>query len=43
MKIALLSFNRPHYLQQVVDSIKKQTYDDYEIYLFQDGAINKYI
>ena len=42
MKIALLSFNRPHYLQQVVDSIKKQTYDDYEIYLFQDGAINKY-
>ena len=42
MKIALLSFNRPHYLQQVVDSIKKQTYDDYEIYLFQDGAINKH-
>tara|TARA_Y100000310_G_scaffold139277_1_gene138574 strand:+ start:2157 stop:3005 length:849 start_codon:yes stop_codon:yes gene_type:complete len=40
--VALVSFNRPHYLQQVIDSIKKQTYDDYEIYLFQDGAINKY-
>ena len=42
MKIALLSFNRPDYLMQVINSIKEQTYTDYEICLFQDGAINKY-
>ena len=42
MKIALLSFNRPGYLEQVIESIKTQSYDDYEIILFQDGAINKY-
>lgn len=42
MQVALLSFNRPDYLKQVVDSIKKQTYTDYKICLFQDGAINKY-
>jgi len=42
MKIALLSFNRPGYLEQVIASIKNQSFDDYEIILFQDGAINKY-
>tara|TARA_R110000824_G_scaffold206523_3_gene391678 strand:+ start:15524 stop:16369 length:846 start_codon:yes stop_codon:yes gene_type:complete len=42
MKIALLSFNRPGYLEQVIASIKTQNFDDYEIILFQDGAINKY-
>ena len=42
MKIALLSFNRPDYLMQVINSIKEQTHKDYEICLFQDGAINKY-
>jgi len=42
MKIALLSFNRPGYLEQVIASIKTQSFDDYEIILFQDGAINKY-
>ena len=42
MKIALLSFNRPGYLAQVIASIKTQSFDDYEIILFQDGAINKY-
>ena len=43
MKVALLSHNRPDYLQQVIDSIKQQTYqDDLDIYLFQDGCINAY-
>lgn len=42
MKIALISFDRPHYLGLVIDSIKKQTYTDYEMFLFQDGVINKY-
>ena len=42
MKIALLSFNRPGYLEQVIASIKTQSFDDYEIILFQDGVINKY-
>jgi glycosyltransferase involved in cell wall biosynthesis len=31
MKIALLSFNRPGYLAQVIASIKTQSFDDYEM------------
>jgi len=42
MKVALLSFNRPGYLDQVIKSIKAQSFDDYEIILFQDGVMNKY-
>lgn len=41
MIVALLSFNRPEYLQQVVDSIIKQSYKDYKIFLFQDGPLRK--
>ena len=42
MIIALMSFNRPAYLKKVLESIETQIEDDYEIILFQDGAVNKY-
>jgi len=42
MKVAILSHNRPHYLKQVLDSVKEQTYQDFEIFLFQDGVVNAY-
>jgi hypothetical protein len=42
--LALLSFNRPHYLRQVVDSLAKQAegLDQRPIHVFQDGAVNAY-
>jgi len=41
--IAIMSFNRPEYLEQVLDSIAKQKDGDkYDYYAFQDGAINKF-
>jgi hypothetical protein len=41
--IAILSFDRPHYLQRVLDSLKSQIGCDLEnrsVTLFQDGAVN---
>lgn len=42
--IVIMSFNRPSYLQKVLDSLKNQTIKTPEIniHLFQDGAQNKF-
>lgn len=41
--VAILSFNRPYYFKQVLESIRSQTkFDDYRYFLFQDGAVNKF-
>lgn len=40
MHIAILSFNRPHYLQKVLDSLRVQVCERDEIALLQDGAVN---
>lgn len=43
--IAVLSFKRPDYLKQVLESLKAQTGGSLEgrgIHLFQDGAVNRY-
>lgn len=43
--IAVLSFKRPDYLKQVLESLKAQTVgslEDRGIHLFQDGAVNRY-
>ncbi|WBV42548.1 hypothetical protein [Pseudoroseomonas cervicalis] len=43
--VAIMSFNRPGYLNQVIQSIKRQERVDlgeYDFHLFQDGAVNKY-
>ena len=42
LAVAIMSFNRPHYFEQVLQSINEQTDKDVDFYLFQDGAINKY-
>tara|TARA_Y100000310_G_scaffold248798_1_gene254745 strand:- start:815 stop:1726 length:912 start_codon:yes stop_codon:yes gene_type:complete len=40
--VVILSFNRPQYLKQVIDSLKEQTVKDFDYWLFQDGGVNKY-
>lgn len=43
--IAVMSFNRPGYLEQVLNSLRSQLPDTLagrEIHLFQDGAVNAY-
>lgn len=43
--IALMSFNRPQYLQAVIASLKAQRphgIHGREVHLFQDGAVNRY-
>lgn len=40
--IAILSFNRPPYLKQVLESLASQLVDGDEIYFFQDGGWNKH-
>jgi len=41
--VAIISFNRPHYLRPVLESIAKQTtFSDYDYFLFQDGAVNTF-
>jgi hypothetical protein len=40
MPIAILSFNRPHYLREVLHSLRGQIFERDEIVLIQDGAIN---
>ena len=40
--VAILSFNRPEYLQQVIDSLKLQTKQNFDYWLFQDGTINQF-
>jgi len=41
--IAILSFNRPHYLARVLDSLRGQLAPgERPLFLFQDGAINRY-
>jgi hypothetical protein len=43
--IAVISFNRPQFLRQVLASLKAQragTLAEREIHLFQDGAVNRY-
>ncbi len=42
LTIALLSFNRPGYLAQVLRSLAPQLQKDDEVYLFQDGAENRF-
>tara|TARA_R100001594_G_scaffold81979_2_gene116434 strand:+ start:2659 stop:3519 length:861 start_codon:yes stop_codon:yes gene_type:complete len=42
LAVAIMSFNRPHYFEQVLQSINEQTDKDVDFYLFQDGCINKY-
>jgi hypothetical protein len=38
--IAILSFNRPHYLRAVLHSLRGQISEQDEVFLFQDGAVN---
>src|SRR5580700_5885255 len=38
--IAILSFDRPHYLREVLHSLRGQVFERDQIFLFQDGAIN---
>jgi GT2 family glycosyltransferase len=38
--IAVLSYDRPHYLTQVLDSLAPQLSELDQVYLFQDGAWN---
>ena len=40
MHIAILSFNRPHYLRLVLNSLRVQVCERDEICLVQDGAVN---
>jgi len=40
MSIAILSFNRPHYLREVLHSLRGQISERDEILLFQDGEVN---
>ena len=43
--IAVMSFNRPAFLEQVLASLKTQrggAMDGREVHLFQDGAVNRY-
>ena len=42
--VIVLSFNRPHYLQPVLESLRKQhpEIDENRVHLFQDGAVNAY-
>ena len=40
MHIAILSFNRPHYLREVLSSLRVQVSERDEIALLQDGAVN---
>ncbi|MDQ2650833.1 MAG: glycosyltransferase [Actinomycetota bacterium] len=42
--IAVLSFNRPHYFEQVLTSLRHQSepVDGRRVHLFQDGAVNCY-
>jgi len=40
MHIAILSFDRPHYLREVLHSLRSQVSEADEIVLVQDGAIN---
>lgn len=43
--IAVMSFNRPHYLERVLASLRSQVgvvLDDHPIYLFQDGSVNRH-
>ncbi len=40
--VAILSFNRPDYLKKVIDSVKEQTYTDFDYWLFQDGNLNQF-
>jgi len=38
--IAILGYDRPHYLTQVLDSLAPQLGELDQVYLFQDGAWN---
>jgi hypothetical protein len=40
MPIAILSFNRPHYLREMLHSLRCQISKRDEILLFQDGSVN---
>jgi hypothetical protein len=41
--IGLISYDRPHYFKQVIESLEKQTYlQNTDFHLFQDGAKNKF-
>jgi hypothetical protein len=42
--VIVLSFNRPHYLRPVLESLRHQEprIDPHRIHLFQDGAVNLY-
>ncbi len=43
--LAIMSFDRPAFLEQVLESLKAQrggAMDGREVHLFQDGAVNRY-
>tara|TARA_R100001594_G_scaffold150112_1_gene210059 strand:- start:1819 stop:2667 length:849 start_codon:yes stop_codon:yes gene_type:complete len=42
MNIALISFDRADYIESVLKSLKKQTFQDFKLYWFNDGLVNKY-
>ena len=42
MHVAILSFNRPRYLREVLTSLRAQISQRDEIVLFQDGAVNPF-
>lgn len=41
--IGLISFNRPNYFKQTLESLEKQeNLKNYDFHLFQDGQVNKF-
>jgi len=41
--VAIISFDRPYYLQQLLASLERNTYlHDTDFHVFQDGAVNKF-
>ena len=42
MNIALISFDRADYIESVLKSLKQQTFQDFKLYWFNDGLVNKY-
>lgn len=42
LAVAIFSFNRPHYLKQVLHSLSENNLQNTDTYLFQGGTVNKF-
>ena len=40
VSVCLIHFNRPHYLAQALESLRRQTYSNFEVVLVDDGSTN---